>query len=135
VATTEAGSDRICIGAFKRRGFGLAKNRGSNDYRNVWAKYLTTGIGAQPLHIADESSSGITKGMAISGDHAKQAGFLIASEQFATGVLREVDDPAVYPPIGQHPHDAGSGQPGHPQTDDSGQYVRLGTGTENAGSR
>ena len=25
MATTEAGSDRICIGAFKRRGFGLAK--------------------------------------------------------------------------------------------------------------
>lgn len=66
--------------------------RGSAEYRDGFNRYLKTGRASAGLHLAPDSQSGITRSMALQSDSAEQAGYLVASEQFAAGVLKEVDD-------------------------------------------
>jgi HK97 family phage major capsid protein len=66
--------------------------RGSAEYRDGFSSYLKTGRARAGLHIAADSQNGITRSMALQSDNAEQAGYLVASEQFAAEVLRAVDD-------------------------------------------
>jgi HK97 family phage major capsid protein len=66
--------------------------RGSAEYRDGFKHYLKTGKAQAGLHLAPDSQSGITRSMALQSDAAEQAGYLVASEQFAAGILKEVDD-------------------------------------------
>ena len=56
--------------------------RGLTDYRSAFSRYLRQGAqGLSPEQFA-----------ALQSDNAEQAGYLTASEQFATGLLKDVDD-------------------------------------------
>ncbi len=71
-------------GADGRYGYTRAAigKRGENDYRAAFAKYLKEGArGLTPEQHA-----------ALRSDDADQAGYLVASEQFATELLKDVDD-------------------------------------------
>lgn len=66
--------------------YGYAKvpvgKRGAGEYRNAFVKYLREGArGLTPEQHA-----------ALRSDDADQAGYLVASEQFATELLKDVDD-------------------------------------------
>jgi len=52
-------------------------NRSCQAYHDAWMNYITTG---------DRSMT------AIQSDNSERAGYLLASEQFAAGILKEVDD-------------------------------------------
>lgn len=67
-------------------------SRGSSDYRDGFANYLKTGKARPGLHMASDDTSGASKSMALQSDNAEQAGYLVASEQFASEILRAVDD-------------------------------------------
>lgn len=67
-------------------------NRGSDDYRKGFESYLKTGRPVAGLHIAPDSQDGAVRTMALQSDSAEQAGYLVASEQFASELLKEVDD-------------------------------------------
>lgn len=66
--------------------------RGSSEYRDGFASYLKTGKARAGLHLAADSQNGLNRSMALQSDNAEQAGYLVASEQFAADVLRAVDD-------------------------------------------
>lgn len=66
--------------------------RGADEYRRNFAAFLKTGRAAPGLHIAPDSQDGTARSFALQSDVAEQAGFLVASEQFASELLREVDD-------------------------------------------
>lgn len=66
--------------------------RGSAEYRDGFASYLKTGKARAGLHLAADSQNGVSRSMALQSDNAEQAGYLVASEQFASEVLRAVDD-------------------------------------------
>lgn len=56
--------------------------RGASDYRKSFSDFLAKGMkGLNPERIA-----------ALQSDDDEQAGYLVASEQFAAGLLKEVDD-------------------------------------------
>lgn len=66
--------------------------RGAKEYRDGFALYLKTGKARAGLHQAADSQNGVSRSMALQSDNAEQAGYLVASEQFAAEVLRAVDD-------------------------------------------
>lgn len=66
--------------------------RGSVVYESNYANFLGSGRMRAGLHMAPDISSGVNRVMALQSDDAAQAGYLVASEQFAAGMLREVDD-------------------------------------------
>jgi HK97 family phage major capsid protein len=67
-----------------RYGYSRAETgkRGTSDYRGAWSKYLRDG--ARGLHPEQHA--------ALRSDDADQAGYLVASEQFASELLKDVDD-------------------------------------------
>lgn len=73
-----------------------AGRRGSQVYQNAFKQWLVTFQQPSVLdsvqHNAVAVGHGNDRNMAIQSDDPKQAGFLIASEQFAAGILKEVDD-------------------------------------------
>lgn len=74
----------LVVGKDGRYGYSRAAigKRGEKDYRSAFAKYLKEGArGLSPDQHA-----------ALRSDDADQAGYLVASEQFATEVLKDVDD-------------------------------------------
>lgn len=83
------GDDRrqVSIRSFSRDGkpqykFVDCGKRGSADYEQAFATVLQRGTaGLQPQQLA-----------ALQSDSPEQAGYLLASEQFAAGLLKEVDD-------------------------------------------
>lgn len=64
---------------------------GTEDYQRELNNYLKTGLGSAPL-LETRGAGGLAGAMAIQGDNAAQAGFLITSEQFAAGILKDLDD-------------------------------------------
>jgi HK97 family phage major capsid protein len=66
--------------------------RGSQEYKQSFDRYLKTGKPSVGLHIASDSQDGVNRSMALQSDNLEQAGYLVASEQFAAEVLRAVDD-------------------------------------------
>ena len=58
-----------------------AGRRGSVEYQAGWNEYVRFGKEMNPTRYAN-----------LQSDNAAQAGYLIASEQFAAGILKEVDD-------------------------------------------
>jgi HK97 family phage major capsid protein len=67
-------------------------HRGSKEYKQAFDRYLKTGKASVGLHIASDSQDGVNRSMALQSDNLEQAGYLVASEQFAAEVLRAVDD-------------------------------------------
>lgn len=63
---------------------------GSPQYQEAFSQFLRTGHGRSPL--LEPGPGGIKGSQAIQSDNGPQAGFLITSEQFAAGILKEVDD-------------------------------------------
>jgi len=78
---------QVAIRSFSRTGkpeykFIDVGARGGDDYEQAFAVALKTGSqGLQPQQLA-----------ALQSDNPEQAGYLLASEQFAAGILKEVDD-------------------------------------------
>lgn len=64
---------------------------GSHDYQEAFGDYIRTGRAMSPLREV-QGNGGLASSQAIQSDRGPQAGFLIASEQFAAGILKEVDD-------------------------------------------
>lgn len=67
-----------------------AERCGGQDYQEAFGNFLRTGRGSSPL--LEAGSNGLKGAQAIQSDNGPQAGFLITSEQFAAGILKEVDD-------------------------------------------
>ena len=66
--------------------------RGSTAYQDGFRHFLKTGRGSQGLHMVASDSLGPERYAALQSDDAPQAGYLVASEQLAAGILKEVDD-------------------------------------------
>lgn len=67
--------------------------RGSSDYTKAFNKFIHTRRGSTPLQESTGvGTDGISQYAALQSDDAEQAGFLVASEQFAAGLLKDVDD-------------------------------------------
>lgn len=58
-----------------------AEKRGANEYQKSFASFLQTGRG-----------NGLDQSASIQSDNAERAGYLVTSEQFASEMLKEVDD-------------------------------------------
>lgn len=69
-----------------------AERRGSEAYRQAFARHLQTGSMAAGLDINSGENNGISQYATMQSDNAERAGYLVASEQFASELLREVDD-------------------------------------------
>ena len=68
-------------------------HRGSAKYQGDFTNFLGTGQTREGMHIANDTPGGSGKQyMALQSDNASQAGYLLASEQFASHFLKEVDD-------------------------------------------
>lgn len=67
--------------------------RGHAEYNEAFEKFLSTRVGSAPLQENNGvGADGISQYAALQSDNAEQAGFLVASEQFAAGLLKDVDD-------------------------------------------
>lgn len=70
-----------------------AGRRGSDQYRNDFHAFLATGRAKAGLdHEIGIGSDGISQHATLQSDSAQQAGYLVAEEQFASDLLKEVDD-------------------------------------------
>ena len=67
--------------------------RGAAEYSDSFRSYLKSGRGkVGVLHQEVGVQNGVSRYAALQSDDAEQAGYLVASEQFAAGLLKEVDD-------------------------------------------
>lgn len=90
---TKEDRKQIAIRSFSRSGepkysFVDVGARGSDEYENAFRRALSGGV--QVLSV--EERDFMEKKAALQSDNAEQAGYLLASEQFAAGILKEVDD-------------------------------------------
>lgn len=67
-------------------------SRGGEDYQKNFATYLQNGSMLAGLHLNSGVQDGISRYATLQSDNAERAGYLVASEQFAAEMLREVDD-------------------------------------------
>jgi HK97 family phage major capsid protein len=81
------GHDRQGKPAYKAVKIGL---RGSSDYHEAYCRYLSGGRLSQEQQEAMIAPP--VQGASLQTDNPEQAGYLVASEQFATDVLKAVDD-------------------------------------------
>jgi len=69
-----------------------ASRRGSEQYRTAFASALATGQKFAGLDEVSGESNGISQYATLQSDSAQQAGYLVAEEEFASDLLKEVDD-------------------------------------------
>ena len=69
-----------------------ASRRGSEQYRAAFANALATGHKFAGLDEVSGESNGISQYATLQSDSAQQAGYLVAEEEFAADLLKEVDD-------------------------------------------
>lgn len=69
-----------------------AGRRGSDEYRAAFAQALSTGRGVAGLDETTSDAGGLSQYAALQSDSATQAGYLVAEEEFASDLLKEVDD-------------------------------------------
>ena len=68
------------------------ERRGSEEYASAFESHIGSGQMKAGLDIATGQSGGISQYATMQSDNAERAGYLVASEQFAAGLLKEVDD-------------------------------------------
>lgn len=66
--------------------------RGGEDYQKNFAAHLQTGRMIAGLQMNTGVQDGISRYATLQSDNAERAGYLVASEQFAAEMLKEVDD-------------------------------------------
>ncbi|MEL6106665.1 MAG: phage major capsid protein [Planctomycetota bacterium] len=65
---------------------------GTEDYQKAFTHFVGTRQGAVPLLESAGENGGLDSAHALTSDGGPQAGFLITSQQFAAGILKEADD-------------------------------------------
>lgn len=69
-----------------------ASRRGSEQYRTAFQSALSTARGFAGLDEVTGIAGGISQYATLQSDSAQQAGYLVAEEEFASDLLKEVDD-------------------------------------------